>query len=98
MRVSDIQDVVLAAMAHLGIQMMQSTQVALSCEPDDPNYDRTVKRNTFVFGALMTKNQFFTFREICNAGGVWINRPTFWQFGEDDTLFEYSMSAVEKWS
>ena len=101
MKPSDIQKVVEGAAIIVGVHKLHSVNVSLSDKPDDPNYRQTVKRPVYIFGAIMTKDEFFKFRGLCNALGVWIKIQQRWPFTEKmdgpNDLWEYSITASEMW-
>lgn len=101
MKPSEIQNVVEGVAKIVGVHKLHSVNVSLSDKPDDPNYRQTVKRPIYIFGAIMNKADFFRFRTMCNALGVWIKIQDRWPFTEHmdgpNDLWEYSLTASEMW-
>lgn len=102
MQANDIQRVVIGTLTIVGGQRLHSTEVSLSDEPDDPQGRKTVDKPSYVCGAIMTKSDFFKFRGLCNALGVWVRVQHFWPVSErfherDDDKFEYSLYCTEMW-
>jgi len=95
LHVNEIQSKTMKCIAAVGGHILHSTIVSLSSEPDDINFDPTVRVNTFIIGVIMTREQAFVFRECCNVNKIWI-KWTFWPLAGDSEKFEYSLTATEK--
>lgn len=95
MHVSEIQHKTMIALRAVNAHILHSTVVALSSEPDDPNYDPTVKVNTFIVGCIMSKEAALIFRAAANLNNIWI-KWTYWAVANDMEKFEYSITATEQ--
>lgn len=95
MKVSEIQNKTMLALRAVNAHILHSTVVALSSEPDDPNFDPSVKVNTFIVGCIMSREAALIFRQAANLNGIWI-KWTYWTIENDSSKFEYSITATEQ--
>lgn len=95
MNASDIQAIVLQCLVGRYFRIVADETYLLSGEPDEES-DNEPRRNYFICHARMTKDDFFDFRNDCNAKKVWIV-ATYSPVPNHRDVYDYNIIATEKW-
>jgi hypothetical protein len=95
MNASEIQTIVLQCLVGRYYRIVADETYLLSGEPDEES-DNQPRQTYFILQARMDKNDFFAFRNDCNAQKVWIV-ATYKEVPRHDGVFDYHIIATEKW-